>query len=67
VNRNVGTPDRTARIAAGATLVRTGVATGRTAPVRSAAAVGVGGTLLATGSSGRCPADEVAGVDTTEG
>ncbi|MFT4933307.1 MAG: hypothetical protein ACI91T_003212 [Natronomonas sp.] len=67
VNRNVGTLDRTARIAAGATLVGTGVATGPTAPVRSAAAVGVDGTSLAPGSSGRCPPDEVAGVDTTEG
>lgn len=66
MDRNVGRTDRRARIAAGAALVGAGVATGPRSPLKSTAAVGVGGTMLATGLTGRCPAYEVVGVDTTE-
>lgn len=66
MERNVGSTDRTARIAAGAAMVGASIATGPRAPLRSTAAAGIGGTMLATGLTGRCPAYTVAGIDTTE-
>lgn len=66
MKRNVGSTDRHARIAAGAALVGASVATGPKAPLKSTAAIGVGGTMLATGLTGHCPAYELADVDTTD-
>ncbi|MDQ2053415.1 MULTISPECIES: DUF2892 domain-containing protein [Halobellus] len=64
MEQNVGRMDRRARIAAGATLL--GAALTTRGPVRRAAALGAGGTMLATGATGYCPAYDVAGVDTRE-
>ena len=66
MDRNVGRTDRLARIGAGTALLGAGATRGLTSPVRGALAVGVGGVLVATGVSGRCPAYDVADVDTTE-
>jgi hypothetical protein len=66
VERNVGRTDRLARIGAGTALLGAGATHGLTAPVRGALELGVGGVLVATGVSGRCPAYDVADVDTTE-
>jgi hypothetical protein len=64
MDQNVGRTDRYTRIATGAAVLGTGVTTG--GPVRSLAAVGVGGTMLATGATGYCPAYDLVGVDTRE-
>jgi hypothetical protein len=66
VERNVGRTDRLARIGAGTALLGAGATHGLTSPVRGALELGVGGVLVATGVSGRCPAYDVADVDTTE-
>lgn len=62
MRQNVGRMDRRARIATGAALVGAGIVS--RGPVRSAAALGVGGTMLATGATGYCPAYELVDVDT---
>ncbi|MEF8831053.1 MAG: DUF2892 domain-containing protein [Halobacteriales archaeon] len=54
------------RIGVGAALIGGAVATGPLHPVKSTLAIGAGGTMLATGATGHCPATEVADVDTTE-
>ncbi|MEF8774272.1 MAG: DUF2892 domain-containing protein [Halobacteriales archaeon] len=54
------------RIGVGAALIGGAVATGPLHPVKSTLAIGAGGTMLATGATGHCPAYEVADVDTTE-
>jgi sulfite exporter TauE/SafE len=66
VDRNVGRTDRLARIGAGTALLGAGAKHGLTSPVRGALEVGVGGVLVATGVSGRCPAYDVVDADTTE-
>lgn len=70
MKKNVGGIDRTGRIVLGALalvaglaivggLFEVGVAIG-------AVGVGVGVILLVTGTTQRCPLNEVAGIDTTE-
>ncbi|QSG06283.1 YgaP family membrane protein [Halapricum desulfuricans] len=67
MERNVGRTDRNARIAAGSALVGAGLLAGPKAPAKSAAAAGVGSVMVATAATGRCPAYELAGIDTLEG
>lgn len=66
MDRNVGRTDRKARIAGGSALVGAGLLAGPKAPVKGAAAAGVGSVMIATGATGRCPAYELAGIDTLE-
>ena len=65
MDRNIGRTDRLTRIGAGTALLGAGATHGLTSPVRGALEFGVGGVLVATGVSGRCPAYDVADVDTT--
>ena len=70
MQQNVGGLDRIARITIGPVLVLAAVAafTGSVAlgAIVGAAALVAGASLLVTGTTRKCPANELAGVDTTE-
>lgn len=76
MQKNVGGFDRTARLVAGPVLVAVGVAvavglfdvglTGAAALGVAGLALVVGLVFLVTGTTQKCPANEIAGVDTYE-
>ena len=70
MKKNVGGIDRTGRIVIGTVLLVAGLAAvaGFWAIGAVVGVVGlvVGGILLVTGTTQRCPLNEVAGIDTTE-
>jgi len=70
MQQNVGGLDRIARIVVGPVLVLAGIAV-FTGYAALGAAVGVaallfGAIMLVTGTTQKCPANEIAGVDTTD-
>jgi len=70
MQRNVGGFDRIVRITVGPVLLLAAIAafTGYVAlgAVVGAASLVAGGIMLVTGTTQKCPANEMAGVDTTE-
>ncbi|WP_254522784.1 YgaP family membrane protein [Natrinema caseinilyticum] len=70
MQKNVGGIDRTGRLVVGAVAVLAGIAalTGFWAVgiVTAVVALVVGGILLVTGLTRKCPINDAAGIDTTE-
>lgn len=70
MNKNVGGIDRTGRIVIGTVLLVAGLAAvaglWEIGAVVGVVGLVVGGILLVTGTTQRCPLNEVAGIDTTE-
>lgn len=77
MNKNVGGLDRTARLVVGPILVAVGVAAvagvldiglaGTIGLAVSALLLVAGGIFVVTGTTQKCPANQIAGIDTHEG
>ncbi|QLG50285.1 YgaP family membrane protein [Natrinema halophilum] len=70
MKKNVGGIDRTGRLVVGAAAVLAGIAAlmgfWTVGIVTAVIALTIGGILLVTGTTQKCPINDAAGIDTTE-